>query len=336
MRVLAGGRSLTIEGNPLDPMLYLLRIGQRVMGLKGLAVGDLAQTREYVRVTAGSIAGAETGVELDDLTIPGPAGPIRARHYRPGDWEGAPLLVYFHGGGFVIADLDVYDPVCKLIARDAGVHVLSVDYRLAPEHKAPAALDDAYSAYRWAVEHAAGLGADPNLVAVGGDSAGGNLAAGVCLAARDDGALPPSLQLLIYPLVDATANTRSETLFGDGFFLTKSDVNWFIDKYLSGSGLEPTDPRVSPRFADDLSGLPLALVVTAGFDPLRDQGDDYAAALRAAGVPVDHRRLSSMTHMFVNYAALGGGCARAMAEVNSALRAHLVHGERTRARPPVL
>lgn len=325
MRLAAGGRSLTVEGNTLDPMLQLLRIGQRVMGLQGLVDGDVDQARTYVRSTAGVIAGADIGVEVENLTIPGPAGPIPARHYRPPDSQGAPLLVYLHGGGFVIADLDVYDGVCRLIARDAGVHVLSVDYRLAPEHKAPAALDDSYAAYRWAVVHAADLGADPNRVAVGGDSAGGNLAAGVCLRARDDNALAPFLQLLIYPMVDATGSTRSEKLFRSGFFLTERDIAWFVDNYLGGSGLEPTDPRVSPRFAEDLSGLPLALVVTAGFDPLRDQGDNYAKALRDAGVPVDHRSFGSMTHMFVNYALLGGGCARAMAEVNSALRAHLVH-----------
>lgn len=336
MRLLVGGRSLTVEGNTLDPMLYLLRIGQRATGVQGLVVGDVSQTRNYVRATTQAMGGIDTSVEADDLTIPGPAGPIPARRYRTCDSHGAPLLVYFHGGGFTIADLDVYEALCRLIARDAGVQVLAVDYRLAPEHTAPAALDDAYAAYRWAAEHAADLGADPDRVAVGGDSAGGNLAAGVCLRARDDGAAAPVLQLLIYPMVDATRTTRSETLFGAGFFLTELDIAWFVGNYLNGSGLEATDPRVSPRFAEDLSGLPLALVVTAGFDPLRDQGDDYAAALRAAGVPVDHRKLSSMTHMFVNYAALGGGCARAMAEVNSALRAHLVHGERTRARPPVL
>lgn len=336
MRLAVGGRSLTVEGNTLDPMLYLLRIGQRALGLRGLVDGDLDQARTYVRATSRAMGGADTGVEVDYLTIPGPAGPIPARHYRPADSQGAPLLVFFHGGGFVIADLDVYEDVCRLIARDAGVHVLSVDYRLAPEHKAPAALDDSYAAYRWAAVHADDLGADPNRVAVGGDSAGGNLAAGVCLRARDDNAPAPLLQLLIYPMVDATGSTRSETLFGSGFFLTERDIAWFVDKYLGGSGLERTDPRVSPRFAEDLSGLPLALVVTAGFDPLRDQGDDYANALRASGVPVDHRRLGSMTHMFINYAPLGGGCARAMAEVNSALRAHLVHGSRDRVRPPVL
>ncbi len=332
MRFLVGGRSLTIEGNTLDPMLNLLRNGQRATGVSGLAIGDLTRTRSYTGAIAtmigGADIGAEAGVGVEDLTVPGPAGPIRARHYTPAEnpAASAPLLVFFHGGGFVIADLDAYEAVCRLICRDAGVHVLSVDYRLAPEHKAPAALDDAYAAYLWAVGHARELGADPHRVAVGGDSAGGNLSAGVCLRARNEGVPAPALQLLIYPMVDATAQTRSQALFGDGYFLTEHDIAWFHDHYLTDSGVEPTDVRVSPLLAGDLSGLPPALVVTAGFDPLRDQGDRYAAKLQAAGVAVDHRRLGSMAHLFINYAPLGGGPARAMAEVNSALRAHLAHG----------
>lgn len=326
MRLMVGGRSLTIEGNTLDPMLQLLRIGQRATGIQGLVAGDVGKTRSRARATAAMIGGTEVGVEVKELTIPGPAGPIPARHYRPARDRGAPLLVYYHGGGFVIADLDVYEAVCRLICRDAGVHVLSVGYRLAPEHKAPAALDDAFAAYRWALEHAAEMGADGHRVAVGGDSAGGNLAAGVCLRARDESFAAPALQFLIYPMTDASARTRSETLFGVGFFLTRIDIDWFHDHYLNDSGLERTDPRVSPLLVEDLSGLPPALVVTAGFDPLRDQGDRYAARLRAAGVSVDHRSLGSMTHLFINYAPLGGGCERAMAEVNSALRAHLMHG----------
>ena len=326
MRLLAGGRSLTVEGNTLDPMLYLLRLGQQAMGRDGLFVGTVARSRANVRAIAEMIGGTKLGVEVEQLTIPGPAGPIHARHYRPADGANAPLLVFYHGGGFVIADPDVFEAVCQLICRDAGVHVLSIDYRLAPEHKAPAALDDACAAYQWAVEHAAELGADPDRVAVGGDSAGGNLATGVCLWAGDAGAPAPALQFLIYPMTDVSAQTRSESLFGSGFFLTKRDIDWFHGQYLNGSGLEATDPRVSPLLADDLSGLPPALLVTAGFDPLRDQGDRYAAKLLAAGVAVDHRRLGSMTHMFINYAPLGGGCARAMAELTSALRAHLAHG----------
>jgi acetyl esterase/lipase len=326
MPLLAGGRSQTVEGNVLDPMLYLLRTGQRLLGTDGLVVeDDLERARSHARALAAAIGGADLAVEVTDLTVPGPEGSIPARHYCPAAAPGAPLVVFYHGGGFVIGDLDMYDALCTLISHQAGVHVLSVDYRLAPEHKAPAAVEDAMASYLWARNHAEEMGADPNRVAVAGDSAGGNLAAVVCQQARDKGMPLPALQCLIYPIVDFTAQTRSRTLFAEGFFLTKHDMDWFQGHYLDGSGIEPTDPIASPLLAADLSELPPALVVTAGFDPLRDEGDDYADALRAAGVAVDHRQLGTMTHLLVNYAPLGGGPARAMTEINSALRAHLAH-----------
>lgn len=225
----------------------------------------------------------------------------------------------------MFGDLETHDSACRLICRDAGVHVLAVDYRLAPEHSAPAAVDDAYAAYRWAREHAGELGADPRRVAVAGDSAGGNLAAVVSRLARDAGDPHPSLQWLIYPVTDLRGRTRSRSLLADGFLLTKHDIDWFQGAYLAGSGLDITDPLVSPLLAEDLSGLPPALVVTAGFDPLRDEGEQYATRLRQAGVAVDLRRMDSMIHAFLNLNVLGGGIARANAEMISALRAHLVH-----------
>ena len=210
--------------------------------------------------------------------------------------------------------------------RDAGVHVLAVDYRLAPEHKAPAAVDDAYAAYRWAREHATALGADARRVAVGGDSAGGALAAVVTRLARDAGDPLPALQWLIYPVTDMRGGTRSRSLLGDGFLLTKHDMDWFSREYVDGSELDVSDPLVSPLLAADLSGLSPALVVTAGFDPLRDEGEQYADGMRAAGVAVDHRQMGSMIHAFLNLNVLGGGVSRANAEMISALRAHLSHG----------
>jgi len=198
-----------------------------------------------------------------------------------------------------------------------------VDYRLAPEHKAPAGSDDAFAAFQWAAEHAGELGADPDRVAVGGDSAGGNLAALVSLRARDEGTRLPAVQLLFYPVTNYRDETRSQTLFADGYFLTKQDIGWFREQFLDGALLDAGDPRVSPLLADDFSGLPPALVLTAGFDPLRDEGRQYADAMRDAGVTVDYREFGSLCHGFANFFPLGGDSAAATAETISALRAHL-------------
>jgi acetyl esterase/lipase len=323
-RLLAGGRSVTIDGNTLDPTLQLMLSAQRAVGINGLAIeGDPAASRAQAREMTLGFAGPQVHVGVDEVSIPGPAGAIAARHYRPVTAEPAPLLVFYHGGGWVIGDLDTHDALCRLTCRDAGVHVLSIDYRLAPEHPAPAAVDDAYAAFRWAHEHAGDLGAIPGKIAVGGDSAGGNLATVVSRLARDDGGPMPALQWLIYPRTDLTAKTRSQSLFADGFVLTKRDIDWFEAQYLGGSGVEPTDPRVSPLLAESLLGLPPALIATAGFDPLRDEGEQYAAALQAAGTAVDLRSMGSLTHAFANFFQLGGGSAVATTELISALRAHL-------------
>ena len=326
-RLLTGGRSVTIDGKTLDPTLRLTLAAQHAMGLNGFVIGDdAAASRAQLRETTAGLGGADIHVDVRDIVLPGPAGDIAARHYRPVGGGAKPLLVFYHGGGFVIGTLDSHDAVCRLTCRDGDIAVLSVDYRLAPEHPAPAALDDAYAAFRWAYDHAAELGGIPGQVAVGGDSAGGNLAAGVALLARDGGGPAPVLQWLIYPMVDCTAQTRSRTLYGDGFVLTKHDIDWFTDQYVGRSQLDPTDPRVSPLFAGDLSGLPPALVAVAGFDPLRDEGEAFAAALREAGVVVDLRQMPSLTHAFVNLFPLGGGSAAATSELISALRAHLSRG----------
>jgi acetyl esterase len=326
VRLLAGGRSITIDGNTLDPTLQLMLSGQRALGVDGSAAADdVAASRALMREGLMGFAGPQVHVGVSDLSIPGPAGQIAARHYRPTTAEPAPLLVFYHGGGWTIGDLDTHDALCRLTCRDADIHVLSIDYRLAPEHPAPAAVEDAYAAFRWAHDHAADLGAIPGKVAVGGDSAGGNLAAVVCQLARDE--VPkgpkPVLQWLIYPRTDFTAQTRSLSLFSEGFLLTKRDIDWFESHYLGGSGVEPTDPRISPLLADSLAGLPPALIVTAGFDPLRDEGNGYAEALRAAGTAVDLRSSGSLTHGFANLFPLGGGAALATTELISALRAHL-------------
>jgi acetyl esterase len=323
-RLLTGGRAITIDGNTLDPTLQLALAGMRAFGMNGLVLGeDAAASRAQLReMTPGF--GPQIHVGVREIAIPGPAGPIAARHYRPATSDPAPMVVFYHGGGWVIGDLDTHDPLCRLTCRDAAVHVLSIDYRLAPEHPAPAAVEDAYAAFTWACDHAAELGAIPGKVAVGGDSAGGNLAAVVSQVARDDDGCPnPVLQWLLYPRTDFTAQTRSLTLFADGFLLTKTDIDWFTERYLGGSNVDPTDPRISPLLAESLLGLPPALIATAGFDPLRDEGDSYAAALSAAGTHVDLRRMGSLTHGFASLFPLGGDTAAATTELISALRAHL-------------
>jgi acetyl esterase len=323
-RMLSGGKAITIDGNTLDPTLQLLLAAQRASGAQGLVIReDPVATRAHARETYLALTAPSVPVEECQLLIPGPAGPIPARYYRLPVTAPAPLLVFYHGGGYVFGELDLYEALCRQICRDGAVHVLSVDYRLAPEHKAPAAADDALAAFQWAAEHAEELGAAPGRIAVGGDSAGGGLSAIVSQLARDYGGPLPALQWLIYPVTELGSKTRSRRLFGDGFLLTQHDTDWFDRQYLQGSGLSIKDPLVSPLHAEDLSGLPPAVVITAGFDPLRDEGNQYAAAMRAAGVIVDQREMHTLTHGFVNLSALGGACSVAIAACISALRAHL-------------
>ncbi|KUI42626.1 lipase [Mycobacterium sp. IS-1590] len=323
-RLLLGRRTVSIDGNTLDTTLQLMLAGQKLTGIDGLVNADgVAAARGQLETLAAGFKQNIPVASVTDLSIPGPAGTIRARHYRPVDDEGA-LLVFFHGGGQVIGSIDSHDDLCREICHRGQMHVLSVDYRLAPEHPAPAGTDDAYAAFRWACEHATELGADPDRVAVGGDSAGGNQATLVAHRARSEGP-QPALQFLLYPVVNYRDTTRSQVLFSEGYFLTRDDIDWFRDKYLSG-GIDPGDPRVSPLLADDLSGLAPTLIITAGFDPLRDEGRQYAEAMRAAGVRVDHREFGSLIHGFANFFPFGGDSATAMAEVISALRAHLARG----------
>lgn len=324
-RALTGFRTVTVDGNTLDPTLQLFLAGLRLSGVPGIVVDDdVAVSRAVMHNTCVDLGGPVRRVDLATLSVPGPAGPIPVRHYRAGDTSSA--LVFFHGGGYALGDLDGYDALCRRLCHDAQTQVFSVDYRLAPEHPAPAAVDDACSAYAWVTGHAADFGVPAERIAVGGDSAGGGLAAAVAQWAKGSAVPAPVLQMLLYPVTDLGAQTRSRTLFADGFVLTGHDMAVFRDLYLTDSPVPITDPRVSPLLADDVSGLAPALVVTAGFDPLRDEGDLYAAALERAGVPVDLRRLGSMVHGFMNFAGLGGGVERSVADITSALRAHLRRG----------
>ena len=326
-RMLIGRRAISIDGNVLDPTLQIMLAARKAMGLEDITDGDRpAVVRKNIRDTVAPFnRNPIAGPLVTDLTISGAEGPIAARHYRPERSGRAPLLVFYHGGGFMFGDLDTHDRLCRLICRDAGIQVLSVDYRLAPEHPAPAALEDGYAAYRWALSHLDDLEADPAKVCVGGDSAGGNVAAVVAHQARDEG-IAPALQLLLYPATDLGTETASQKLFAEGFLLTAKDLRLLWACYLDGSGVDVADPRVSPLRSKDLAGLAPAIVVTAGFDPLRDEGESYASALEAAGNVVNLHRFGSMIHGFGQFDALGGGCAAALAEITSALRAHLRHG----------
>ncbi len=239
--------------------------------------------------------------EVSELTAPGSHGPIPVRGYRPkGAAAGAllPALIYYHGGGWTIGDLDTHDVLCREIANAAGCTVFSVDYRMGPEHKFPAAVDDAFAALKWVAAQAGPLAIDAQRLAVGGDSAGGNLAAVVSLLARDGGGPALRLQLLIYPATDLRGKTPSYTRNGAGYLLTSEVMAYFNRCYLTGEA-DKADWRASPLLADDLSRLPPALVLTAGYDPLVDEGDQYAQRLRAAGVSVEYRCFDGQIHGFI-------------------------------------
>jgi acetyl esterase len=257
-----------------------------------------------------------------ELMAEGPAGPIPLRLYRPAgvaDSRRLPVLVYFHGGGWVIGDLETHDVLCRQVTAEAGVSVVAVDYRLAPEHKYPAAVDDAWAATRWIVAHAAELGIDAERVAVGGDSAGGNLAAVVALFARDASAPRIALQLLIYPVTDLASESQSYADLADGYMLTRDSMRWFRAQYLSKEE-DAANWRVSPLRAPSLAGAAPALVITAGYDPLRDEGDAYARRLREAGVTVDAVCFGGMIHGFVPMGRLIDTAFRGVSLIAGALR----------------
>ncbi len=257
-----------------------------------------AVLRAGYRALAATRSGPEVA-HVEDRRVPGPAGEIPVRAYRPLGDGPFPLLVYFHGGGFVLCDLDTHDGSCRLLANAAGCAVLSVDYRLAPEAKFPAAPEDCYAATCWAAQHAATLGADPERIAVGGDSAGGSLATVVAQLVRDRGGPGLVHQLLIYPVTDLSFETPwpSHVENAEGYFLTRAMMHWFADHYLARAE-DARSPLASPLLARDLTGLPPASVITAEFDPLRDEGEAYAARLRDAGTSVALRRYDGMFHGF--------------------------------------
>ena len=257
--------------------------------------------------------------DQSDRIIPGPGGDLTVRVYTPAGEGPFPCLVYFHGGGWVIGDLESTNAICRAVAARAGCKVVSVDYRLAPEHKFPAPLDDCYAATLWVAEHGAEIGVDPARLAVGGDSAGGNLAAAVALRARDENGPALALQLLVYPVTNHSYGTASYAANGEGNLLTTDMMRWFWDHYLNNAE-EGKNPLVSPLQASDLSRLPAALVFTAEYDPLRDEGEAYAARLGEAGVAVTHKRFDGQIHAFWQMLAIFSAASDAADQAAGALQ----------------
>jgi acetyl esterase len=262
-----------------------------------------ADTTPEVRRAAMSAATTNPNVakhpchQVFDRTIPGPAGDIPVRVFRPSDEVGLPLIIWFHGGGFVTGDLDTHDQLGRMLAGAVPAIVMTPAYRLAPEAKFPAATDDCFATYEWAIAHAGEIGADPKRVAIGGDSAGGNLTTVTALAARDQGVPLPSVQVLVYPVTDCEFDSPSMTENAKGYFLEAETMRWFWDHYARTPD-DFADPRFSPLRAPDLDGLPPAVVITAEYDPLRDQGIAYARRLQDAGVPTTALAVDGVVHGF--------------------------------------
>jgi acetyl esterase len=305
---------------PLHPQLQAIRDQSERDNVPPLYTMSLADARAADLASIQARGGEPEPVyEVADLKIPGPGGELPLRLYRPARERPRPALLYFFGGGWVLGTIDTADGVCRSLANSSGALVVVAGYRLAPEHRFPAAIDDCYAAVRWVAEHADEIGADPARLAVGGDSAGGNLAAGVALRARADG---PALagQLLVYPNTDQLADDPSMRAADDPFLFNRHSVAWYRQHYLTDPG-DAASPLASPLRAESLAGLPPALVITAEYDPLRDQGEAYARRLADEGVQVELSRYPGMAHGFFTMAGTVDASRAAIAQAASRLRA---------------
>ena len=304
---------------PIDPQVQAFLDELEALDAPPLHSLPPEEARRVAAADAHSLGPPEPVAKVEDRSVPGPGGQIPLRVYTPQATGPSPVLVYFHGGGWVLGSILTHDAACREIANAAGCTVVSVEYRLAPEHKYPAAVDDAYAATRWVFQNADKIGADPRRVAVGGDSSGGNLAAAVCLMARDRASFLPVLQVLVYPIVDHNLNTPSYLENGEGYFLTRETMKWFWECYLQCDE-DGRQAYASPLRAESFGGLPAALVITAQYDPLRDEGEAYAGRLRDAGVPVTLTRYEGMIHAFFRRTAQFDKARAAMEEVSGALK----------------
>jgi acetyl esterase len=304
---------------PLDPQakFVLDHLPPDLLDLRGKTPADLRAL--YVGQT--TLLPGEPVARVEDRRIPGPGGEIPLRIYTPEGDGPRPGIVFFHGGGWVIGNLDTHDGTARKLANASGCTVVSVDYRLAPEHRFPAAAEDCHAALAWTAAHAAELGLRADALAVAGDSAGGNLAAVTALMARERG---PALrfQLLVYPVTAPDFDTASYRENAEGYLLTRDTMRWFWDQY-APEPAQRRNPWAAPLVAADLSGLPPALVITAEYDPLRDEGEAYARRLREAGVRAELRRYDGMIHGFLSFADVVQQGKRAVEEAGATLRAAL-------------
>ncbi len=305
---------------PLDPQARAMLDAMAAMPRPDFTTLRAADYRAALAAMPGFAPGDAVAAQ-QDLTIDGASGPLPARLYRPDDSAVLPLVVYFHGGGFVVCGLDSHDNICRTLARRSGALVLSVDYRLAPEARFPAAAEDAVAAVRWAAAHAAQLGADPARIAVAGDSAGGNLAAVACQQLRGS-AIVPRHQLLLYPYLDCTdAATASASYraYSEGYFLSAAELDWYRAQYLANPA-DAADVRASPLHQRDLHGLPPVTIITAEFDPLRDQGEAYGEALQRAGGNATVRRWPGQFHGFMSMQGVIDAASGALDAAAASLR----------------
>jgi acetyl esterase len=304
---------------PLDPQAQKIVDALAALNLKPVEESTPAEARESMKSRTAALGPVEDVAAVADHRVPVAGGEIALRLYSPGGPGPHPALVFYHGGGWVIGDLDTHDGICRSLANAARCAVASVDYRMAPEHRYPVAAEDSYAGFQWVLGHAARLGIDPRRVAVGGDSAGGNLAAVVSLMARDRKAPAPIFQALVYPVTDCNLDTPSYRENATGYILTREGMRWFFGHYLAREE-QGREPYASPLRATSLAGLPPALVQTAEYDPLRDEGEAYAARLRDAGVPVTVTRYPGVFHGFLRMTNILDKARAARDEIAGALR----------------
>lgn len=300
LRAMSGGGVVYKGGRTLDPRFqFFAHAAKKLPPMTSLSPAEaVAGSAKGLAAVQGPL---EPGVRTESLSVEGPNGPIPCRAYRPPQTDAkAPLIVYAHMGGGVIGDLETCHAFCSILSSVCSTTVISVDYRLAPDHKFPAGLEDVLAAYRWARDNTARFGAAALPPAIGGDSMGGNFSAIVAQEMKRTGEPQPTVQILIYPAVDVASETPSMTTYADAYPLTRATMDWFMGHYI-GADADPADPRLSPDKTADLSGLAPAVVATAGFDPLVDQGEGYAKRLQAAGVPVSYRCYDSLAHGFTAF-----------------------------------